>query len=186
MPRTAKLHNPHLLAVNPFGKRTVSKRRKPNSTKAKSTAIAKRNPSTTRAKRNPSFDVAGILKKGGAAGVGALATTFISNMLPLPVNPIINAACKAGVGVAIGFGAKMLKSTESVSDYVMAGGVGVAASDALRFMVPKLRTIIVPSDVQAAAVKEVTQGQLNDVVVVDDGLMGDVVDSMPYNSEWAQ
>lgn len=185
MARAAKLHNPHLLAVNPFGKRTVTKRRKTNP-KKKSTAIAKRNPSTTRAKRNPSFDVAGILKKGGAAGVGALATTFVSNMLPLPVNPIFNALSKIGIGVGIGFGAKMLKATEAYSDYVMAGGVGVGASDALRFMVPKLRTIIVPSDVQAQAVKDVTQGQLNDVVVVDDGLMGDVVDSMPYNSEWAQ
>lgn len=184
MARTSKLHNPaQLLAVNPFGKSTVKKRKATTPTRSKA---AKVNPSRRRARRNPSFDVAGILKKGGAAGAGALATTFISNMLPLPVNPIINALCKAGVGVSIGFGAKMLKTTEALSDYVMAGGVGVAASDALRFMVPKLRTIIVPSDVQAQAVKEVTQGQLNDVVVVDDGLMGDVVDSMPYNSEWAQ
>ena len=182
MARASKLHNPHLLAVNPFGaKKAVTRRRKTNPKKKS----AKRNPSKVSVRRNPSFDVAGIIKKGGAAGAGALATTFVSNLLPLPVNPLINALCKAGVGVAIGFGAKMIKTTESLSDYVMAGGVGVAASDALRFMVPKLRTIIVPSDVQAVAVKEVTQGQLNDVVVVDDGLMGDVVDSMPYNSEWA-
>lgn len=181
MATKAKLHNPHLLAVNPFGKTPVRRRRKTNPKKT----TAKKNPSIKRAKRNPAFDVAGIIKKGGAAGAGALATTFIANMLPLPVNPIFNAACKAGVGIAIGYGAKMLKATEALSDYVMAGGVGVAASDALRFFAPKLRTIILPTEAQAVEVKQVTNGTLNDVVFVDDGLMGDVVDSMPYNSEWA-
>ncbi len=182
MAKQVKLQNPHLLAVNPFGKsRAVTRRRKTNPKRRGK----KRNPSRVTARRNPSFDVSGIIKKGGAAGVGALATTFIANMLPLPVNPIFNAACKAGVGVAIGYGAKLINATKDVADYVMAGGVGVAASDALRFFAPKLRTIIVPSEVQAEAVKEVTQGQLSDVVVTGDGLMGDVVDSMPYNSEWA-
>ncbi len=181
MATKAKLHNPHLLAVNPFGKQAPVRRPKTNPKKKPS----KKNPSKVSVRRNPAFDVAGIIKKGGAAGAGALATTFVANMLPLPVNPIFNALCKAGVGVAIGFGAKMIKTTEALSDYVMAGGVGVAASDALRFMVPKLRTIIVPTEAAAVDVKQVTQGQLNDVVFVDDGLMGDVVDSMPYNSEWA-
>lgn len=184
MATKAKLHNPHLLAVNPFGKKKVTRKR--NASKStKSKALAKRNPSKVRARRNPSFDVAGIIKKGGAAGAGALATTFIANMLPLPVNPIFNAACKAGVGIAIGYGAQMLNATRTYADYVMAGGVGVAASDALRFFAPKLRTIILPTEAQAVEVKQVTNGTLNDVVFVDDGLMGDVVDSMPYNSEWA-
>jgi len=185
MARTAKLHNPHLLAVNPFGhKPRKAAKRKAN----KSTALAKRNgrknPSTVRARRNPDFSK--ILIHGGAAGVGALATTFVSNMLPLPTNPLLNAGAKALVGVGIGYAAGMFGKTKDLADYVMAGGVGVAAADGLRFMVPKLRTIIVPSEPQATAVKQVTDGQLNDVVVVDDGLMGDVVDSMPYNSEWAQ
>jgi len=179
MARVSKLHNPHLLAVNPFGKKAPVKRRKTNPKKK----TAKKNPSRVSVRRNP--DVAGILKKGGAAGVGALATTFVANLLPLPVNPLFNAACKAGVGIAIGYGAQMLNTTKPYADYVMAGGVGVAASDALRFFVPKLRTIIVPSEPAAESIKEVTQGQLNDVVVTNDGLMGDVVDSMPYNSEWA-
>lgn len=183
MARAAKLHNPHLMAVNPFGgtKRSPTKRR---NAKAKITkSRGKKNPSTVRAQRNPS--PADIIKKGGAAAVGALATTFVANLLPLPVNPLFNAAAKCGVGVAIGYAANMLNATKPVADFVMAGGVGVGAADALRFFAPKLRTIIVPSEPQATAIKEGTQGQLNDVVVVDDGLMGDVVDSMPYNSEWA-
>ncbi|HEX9005401.1 MAG TPA: hypothetical protein VGB07_36175 [Blastocatellia bacterium] len=184
MATKAKLQNPHLLAVNPFGKtRSTPKKRnsKPKTTKS---TRGKKNPSTVRATRNP--DIGNIIKKGGAAGVGALATTFVANLLPLPVNPLLNAAAKAGVGVALGYAAGMLNATKALSEFVMAGGVGVAAADALRFFAPKLRTIIVPSEPQAVAIKEGTQGQLNDVVVMDDGLMGDVVDSMPYNSEWAQ
>jgi len=132
------------------------------------------------------FLAVGAAVPAARAGVGALATTFVSNMLPLPTNPLLNAGAKALVGVGIGYAAGMFGKTKDLADYVMAGGVGVAAADGLRFMVPKLRTIIVPSEPQATAVKQVTDGQLNDVVVVDDGLMGDVVDSMPYNSEWAQ
>jgi hypothetical protein len=181
MARAAKLHNPHLLAINPYGKASVARKRKSNPRRRKTTA-SKRNPSKVSVRRNPDF--ASIIKRGGAAGVGAIATTFVANLLPLPVNPLLNAAAKAGIGVAIGYGAKMVKASQELADFVMAGGVGVAAADALRFMVPKLRTIIVPSEVQAEAVKEATANQLNDVVIVDDGL-GDVVDSMPYNSEWS-
>ncbi|HMV47024.1 MAG TPA: hypothetical protein PLD20_05790 [Blastocatellia bacterium] len=183
MARAAKLNNPHLLAVNPFTNKKGPTTKKRNS-KPKVTKSTKKNPSTVRAQRNP--NVADIVKKGGAAAVGALATTFVANLLPLPVNPLFNAAAKCGVGVAIGYAANMISATKGVADFVMAGGVGVGAADALRFFAPKLRTIIVPSEPQATAIKEGTQGQLNDVVVVDDGLMGDVVDSMPYNSEWAQ
>jgi len=182
MARAAKLSNPHLLAVNPFGKPARKPARKPNKSKSLAARGKKPNPSRL---RKPNPDISKIILHGGAAGVGALATTFVSNMLPLPVNPLLNAGAKALVGIGLGYAAGMFSKTKDLADYVMAGGVGVAAADGLRFMVPKLRTIIVPTEPQADAVKQATQGQLNDVVVVDDGLMGDVVDSMPYASEWA-
>lgn len=169
MARPAKLSNPHLMAVNPYGEK-----KKPS----------KKNPSTVKASKNPS--VSDILTKGGAAGVGAVLTTFISNLLPLPTNPLLNAVTKAGVGVGVGYLAGMLNATKPISEYVMAGGVGVAAADALRFVVPKFRTVFVSDLPQAEAVKQVAT-TLNDIVVVEDGQgqMGDIVDSMAYNSEWA-
>lgn len=178
MARKARLHNPYLTAVNPFTK--TRKRRNP---KRKSTAAKskRRNPSRV-ARRNP-FDVMGIVKKGGAAGLGALATTFVANMIPLPVNPLLNAGAKALIGVGIGYGAQMLGPTKNISDYIMAGGVGVAAADGIRFLVPKLRTVIVPSEPQADALKQIAPGELNDVVVADG--FGDVVDTMNYDSAWA-
>lgn len=184
--KTVKLHNPHLLAVNPFTPAKPARRAKANGRKAKTTTKrGKKNPSTVRAQRNP--DVSGILLRGTAAGVGALVTTFVANLLPLPVNPLLNAGAKALVATGIGYGAKMIRFTAPYADFVTAGGVGVAAADGLRFLVPKLRTVIVADAPQADAVKALAPaGELNDLVIAPGNeLMGDVVDSMPYNSEWA-
>lgn len=180
--KLVKLHNPTLMAVNPFKKSATPARRRNGRKAAPARAKAKKNPSL-RAARNP-FDVAGTLKKGGAAGVGALATTFVANLLPLPTNPLLNAASKAGVGIVIGYLAKSIGPAKDVADFVMAGGVGVAAADGIRFLIPKLRTVIVPTPEQAAATKALSPGELNDVVYADGG-MGDVVDSMNYDSSWA-
>lgn len=181
--KLVKLHNPTLMAVNPFKKSATPARRrngrKPTPAAAKN---KKKNPSL-RAARNP-FDVAGILKKGTAAGAGALATTFVANLLPLPTNPLLNAGSKALVGIGLGYLAKSIGPAKDVADFVMAGGVGVAAADGIRFLIPKLRTVIVPTPEQAAATKALAPGELNDVVYADGG-MGDVVDSMNYDSSWA-
>lgn len=182
--KLVKLHNPHLMAVNPFGK---PKRSRKNASKAKNAAsraktLNKKKHNPSRVARNP-FDFAGILKKGTFAGVGALGTTFIVNMLPMPTNPILNAIAKGGVGVGLGYLVKSFGPVKDMGDFVMAGGVGLAAADGIRFLIPKLRTVIVPTPEQATTVKQLAPtGELNDVVYAD---LGDVVTSMNFDSSWA-
>lgn len=185
--RPAKANNPaYLHAINPYG--SARPKTKRPATKKKNTAAKKKNPSTVRAARNP-FDAATVMK-GVAAGVGAIATTFISNMLPLPTNGLLNAGVKAAVGYGLGVAAKSFGPFKAYADYVGAGGIGVGAADALRFAVPRFRQIIVPTEPEAAEVKAATNGQLQDVVFDDYllngmGGMSDVTDSMPFRSDWA-
>ncbi len=177
--KLVKLHNPHLMAVNPFGKTTrrrrVAKRRATASQRGK-----KRNPSL---RRNGSGEIVNMLMDGLAAGSGAALNVFIANMLPLPINPLANAGTKFAVGVGIGFLASKVGPFKQYAKLIGAGAAGVGVIDGVRFIFPKLRTVIVPSEPQAQAVKEIAPGELNDVVVADG--FGDVVDTMNYDSAWA-
>lgn len=150
--------NPSLALVNPYGKPKKKPRKNPSS------------------RRNPDVMQAVLLFL--AAGGGALGTTLIANMLPIPTNKLMNGFAKGIIGGALGYAASKVNLTKNYAVAIGAGGVGMASADTIRNLVPQLRTIFVPTAPAAEAVKEASEGQISDVVV--DELMGDVIDSWPY------
>ena len=156
--RAGAKQNPSLALVNPYGKPARKKRRNPSS------------------HRNP--DVIHHVLQFLAAGAGALGTTLIANMLPLPTNQVMNGVAKGIIGGGLGYAASKVNLTKNYAVAIGAGGVGMASADTIRNLVPQLRTIFVPTLPAAEAVKEASDGQISDVVV--DELMGDVIDNWPY------
>lgn len=156
--RAGAKQNPSLALVNPYGKPKKPHRKNPSS------------------HRNP--DVMAMVGTFVAAGAGALGTTLIANMLPLPTNKLMNGIAKGVIGGSLGYAASKVNFTAKYATAITAGGVGTAAADTLRNLVPQLRTIFVPTVPAAEAVKDAAEGQINDVVV--DELMGDVINSWPY------
>lgn len=167
MSKLVKVHNPagrkanpSLALVNPY---TAAKKK------------GRRNPSRM---KNP--DMAALVVTLIAAGSGAIATTLVANLLPLPTNKLMNGVAKGLIAAGIGWGAGKVSFTRNYATAITAGGAGTAMADTLRNFVPQLRTIFVPSESAVAVVQQASEGQISDVVV--DELMGDVIDSFPYPS----
>jgi hypothetical protein len=166
MSKLVKVHNPagrknpSLALVNPYGKAKKKPRRNPSRVKKP--------------------DVAQFAATLIAAGFGAIGTTLIANLLPLPTNKLMNGVAKGVIAGGLGWGASKINFTKNHAVAITAGGAGTAMADTLRNFVPSLRTIFVPTEPAVAVVKEASEGQINDVVV--DELMGDVIDSWPYPS----
>jgi hypothetical protein len=165
--------NPHLWAVN--GKPGLPKKGK------------RRNPSR---RRNP--DLQGVGSAVIFGSIGALATTALVGILPLPSNPWLNAASKTAAGVGLGFLAKQIKVAriDANANYVMAGGAAVGGVDLLRAAIAYLRPQYVPPPAVAEAKAEALEsGTVNDIIedptmsdydyYMDYG-MDDIVDSVPY------
>ncbi len=159
----AKRVNPSLALVNPYGK----------------PAKSRKNPSRM---KNP--DVMLFVSTLVAAGVGAIATTLVANMLPLPTNKLMNGVAKGLIAGSLGYGASKISFTKPHAVAVTAGGAGTAMADTMRNFVPSLRTIFVPTSDAAVVVAQATDGQVSDIVV--DELMGDVIDSLPYDGRVGQ
>lgn len=91
-------------------------------------------------RRNPGFSVRGLvgqLKEGaqGAAGVlvGKAATNLVASRVPLPQDGIAGLAVKAGIGLAIGYGASRVAGAK-FGQYVLIGALLGPVETAVRML----------------------------------------------------